>query len=396
MFVSFFYEMKNAGIPVSPTAFLTLHRAFSAGLVGSLEDFYITARTVLLKSERYFDLFDEIFAHHFHGAEMPETLADEMDEAVRMLLGEWLKDPRQLSDFLGVDEETLAKLSPEELEAYFKARMLEQTERHDGGNKWIGTGGTSPVGHSGFHPGGMRVGGISRNKSAIKVAMERRYKDYSIEKPLTRSLVGEAMKRLRHMRPEGPRDQVNVDATITNTIKNGGEIEIVFDRRLKDRLKVVLAIDNGGWSMDPHVAVVQTLFDHAGAQFKELKTLYFHNTVYDTLWAHPSRMMKPVALNDLTRLDPETRLIMVGDASMAPWELMFASGSIYYGEKTARPSIECLRFLAQTFPHNAWLNPVPQYDWGYTRTIIEIAKIFPMFELTLDGLEKAVARLMAR
>jgi uncharacterized protein with von Willebrand factor type A (vWA) domain len=396
MFVNFFYEMKGAGIPVSPTAFLTLHRALAAGLVASLEDFYIASRTVLLKSERYFDLFDRIFAHHFHGAEMPEDMEDELDEAIRMLLGDWLKDPRQLSDFLGMDESALAKLSPEELVEYFKARLKDQTERHDGGNRWIGTGGTSPVGHSGYHPGGMRVGGVSRNKSAIKVAMERRYKDYSIQQPLTQSMVGEAMKRLRHMIPAGPKDQVNVDATITRTIKNGGEIEIVFDRRLKDRLKVILAIDNGGWSMDPHIAVVQTLFDHARAQFKELKTFYFHNTVYDTLWAHPSRRRKPVPLMELTKLDPDTRLIMVGDASMAPWELMFASGSINFGEKNARPSIECLRFLTEIFPHHAWLNPVPQFDWGYTRTIIEIAKIFPMFELTLDGLAKAVARLMAK
>jgi len=396
MFVGFFYEMKGAGIPVSPTAFLTLHKALTAGLVTSLEDFYVASRTVLLKSERYFDLFDQIFAHHFHGTEMPDDMEEELEEAIRMLLGDWLKDPRQLSDFLGIDESTLAKLTPEELVEYFKARLRDQTERHDGGNRWIGTGGTSPVGHSGYHPGGMRVGGVSRNKSAIKVAMERRYKDYSIQQPLTQSMVGEALKRLRHMIPAGPKDQVNVDATISRTIKNGGEIEIVFDRRLKDRLKVILAIDNGGWSMDPHIAVVQTLFDHARAQFKDLKTLYFHNTVYDTLWAHSSRRRDAVSLMELAKLDPETRLIMVGDASMAPWELMFSSGSIYYGEKNARPSIECLRFMTGMFPHHVWLNPVPEYDWGYTRTIIEIAKIFPMFELTLDGLAKAVARLMAK
>ena len=396
MFVGFFYEMKNAGIPVSPTAFLTLHRALATGLVNSLEDFYVASRTVLLKSERWFDLYDQIFAHYFHGAEMPEAFEDEMDEAIRMLLGEWLKDPKELSEFLGIDEDALAKLSPEELEEYFKARLNDQTGRHDGGNRWIGTGGTSPVGHSGYHPGGMRVGGVSRNKSALKVAMERRYKDYSVQQPLTQAMVGEAMKRLRHMVPEGPKDQVNVEDTISRTIQNGGEIEIVFDRRLKDRLKVILAIDNGGWSMDPHIAVVQTLFDHARAQFKELKTLYFHNTVYDILWADPTRRTKPVPLADLAKRDSDTRLIMVGDASMAPWELVSASGSIYYGDKSRHPSIECLRFLTQVFPHSVWLNPVPEYDWGYTRTIVEIAKIFPMFELTLDGLEKAVARMMAK
>mgnify|MGYP001820388515 CR=1 FL=1 len=250
MFVGFFYEMKHAGIPVSPTAFLTLHRALSTGLVTSLEDFYVASRSVLLKSERWFDLFDQLFSHHFHGVEMPEAFEEEVDEAIRLLLGEWLKDPRELSEFLGIDESALAKLTPEELEEYFKARLRDQTGRHDGGNRWIGTGGTSPVGHSGYHPGGMRVGGVSRNKSALKVAMERRYKDYSVQQPLTQAMVGEAMKRLRHMVPEGPKDLVNVDATISKTIQNGGEIEIVFDRRLRDRLKVILAVDNGGWSME--------------------------------------------------------------------------------------------------------------------------------------------------
>lgn len=396
MFIDFFYQFKSAGVPVSPTAFLTLHRAFAGGLVTSLEDFYIASRSILLKNERYFDFFDRLFAHYFHGAEMPDSIEDELADAVRLLLGEWLKDPRTLSHFLGIDETTLRKLTPEQLEAYFKERLREQTERHDGGNKWVGTGGTSPVGHSGFHPGGMRVGGISRNKSAVKVAMDRRYKDYSIEKPLTQSMVGEALKRLRNMIPVGPKDKVNVDATISRTIRNGGEIEIVFDRSLKDRLKVILAIDNGGWSMDPHINLVQTLFDYARAQFKDLQTYYFHNTVYETLWAHPSRQIKPVALTQLARMDPETRLIMVGDASMAPWELMFANGSIYFGEKNKRPSIECLALLTQMFPHHVWLNPVPRETWGYTRTIIEIARIFPMFELTLDGLEKAVGRLMTK
>ncbi len=396
MFVDFFYQLKNAGVPVSPTAFLTLHRAFSGGLVTSLEDFYIASRSILLKHERHFDFFDRLFAHCFQGAEMPDSLEEELTDAVRLLLGEWLKDPRTLSHFLGIDEATLSKLTPEQLEAYFKERLEEQTERHEGGNKWIGTGGTSPVGHSGFHPGGMRVGGVSRNKSAVKVAMDRRYRDYSIQQPLTQSMVGEALKRLRNMIPVGPKDRVNVDETISRTIKNGGEIEIVFDRSLKDRLKVILAIDNGGWSMDPHIHLVQTLFDYTRAQFKDLKTYYFHNTVYETLWAHPSRRKKPVSMTQLTRMDPETRLIMVGDASMAPWELMFSNGSIYFGEKNTRSSIECMSILAKIFPHHVWLNPVSRETWGYTRTIIEIAKIFPMFELTLDGLEKAVERLMEK
>jgi uncharacterized protein with von Willebrand factor type A (vWA) domain len=252
------------------------------------------------------------------------------------------------------------------------------------------------VGHSGYHPGGMRVGGVSRNKSAVKVAMDRRYKDYSWEGPLTQPMIGEALKRLRNMRPTGPRDQVNIDATIRQTLKNAGEIEIVFERSLKDRLKVILAIDNGGWSMDPYIPVVQTLFDYARAQFKELKTYFFHNTVYDHLWEDSTRYKKPQRVEEMSRLDPETRLILVGDASMAPYELMAADGSIHVETRSTRSSIEQLRFLARTFPHSVWLNPVPQRMWRYTHTITVIAGIFPMFELSLDGLADAVAQLMAK
>jgi uncharacterized protein with von Willebrand factor type A (vWA) domain len=287
-------------------------------------------------------------------------------------------------------------LSPEELIEYFKERLREQTEAHHGGNHWIGTGGTSPVGHSGYHPGGMRVGGISRNKSAVKVAMDRRYKDYSLNGPLTQSMMGEALKRLRNMVPAGPKDQVNIDATIYQTMKNGGEIEIIFDRRLKDRLKVILAIDNGGYSMDPYVPVVQTLFDYTRAQFKDVQTYFFHNTIYGSLWADPARYKKPQAIDGFARIDPETRFIIVGDASMAPYELMAADGSIHLEERSGQPSIECLKFLAKTFSHSVWLNPITAGMWGYTQTINVIRDIFPMFELSIDGLEKAISHLMSK
>lgn len=396
MFVDFFYKLKEVGIPVSPTAFLTLQKALRNGLVDSLDDFYTAARAILVKSERYFDLYDQVFAHHFQGAELPDYEGVELDELARTMLEAWLQNPRELSKLLGMDESALTKLTPEELIEYFKERLKDQTEAHHGGAKWIGTGGYSPVGHSGYHPGGMRVGGVSGNKSAVKVAMDRRYKDYSQRGLLTHAMVGEALKRLRNLIPVGPEDQVNIDDTIYQTMKNAGEIEIVFDRRLKDRLKVILAIDNGGWSMDPYIPVVQTLFDYSRNQFKELKTYFFHNTIYSTLWGDPARYKKPRRLEEFARQDPQTRLIMVGDASMAPYELMASDGSIHLEERSGLPSLECLNFLAQTFPHSVWLNPVPASMWNYTRTISVIREIFPMFELTLDGLEEAVTHLMAK
>jgi uncharacterized protein len=395
MFTSFFYLLRQVGIPVSPTSFLRLQKALQMGLITSIDDFYTAARSILVKSERYFDLYDQAFAHRFEGAELKEPEEFELSEVARSMLEEWLKDPEAVADALGMDKEALNKLSPEELLQYFLDRLKEQTEAHHGGSKWIGTGGTSPVGHSGYHPGGMRVGGMSRNKSAVKVAMDRRYRDYSQEGPLTQAQIGEALKRLRNMVPTGPKDVVNIDETIYQTMKNAGEIEIIFERSLKDRLKVILAIDNGGWSMDPYIEMVQTLFNYARAQFKEVKTFFFHNTIYDHIWEDPPRFKKPVRVDDLARRDPETRFIIVGDASMAPYELMATDGSIHIEERSTLPSYERLRFIANTFRHSAWLNPKMAAEWPYTRTISAIREIFPMFELTIDGLEKAVAHLMS-
>ena len=249
MFVDFFYLLKKVGIPVSPTSFLRLQKALSMGLINSIDDFYTGARTILVKSERYFDLYDQVFAHRFQGVELKDPDEVELSEVVHGLLDEWLKNPRELAEILGVKEEDLSKLSPEELIKYFLDRLKEQTEAHHGGGKWIGTGGTSPVGHSGYHPGGMRVGGVSRGKSAVKVAMDRRYRDYSQEGPLTQSQMAEALKRLRNMVPFGPKDKVNIDKTIYDTMKNCGEIEIVFDRSLRigSRSSLPSTMEDGRW-----------------------------------------------------------------------------------------------------------------------------------------------------
>jgi uncharacterized protein with von Willebrand factor type A (vWA) domain len=396
MFTKFFYLLRHVGIPATPTSFLKLQKALGMGLVTSIDDFYTAARSILVKSERYFDLYDQVFAHYFEGAELKEPDEFELTELARAMLEQWLKDPETIAVALGEDEEELKKLSPDELLEYFLERLKEQTEEHHGGSKWIGTKGTSPVGHSGYHPGGMRVGGVSMNKSAVKVAMDRRYRDYSQEGPLTQAQMGEALKRLRNMIPVGPKDVVNIDETIYQTTKNGGEIDIIFDRRLKDRLSVIIAIDNGGWSMDPYIEVVQVLFNYVRAQFKELKTFFFHNTIYDALWEDASRYKKPVKVDELVRRDSETRFIIVGDASMAPYELMATDGSIHIEERTMKPSYERLQFIADTFPHSVWLNPRMANEWSYTRTIGMIREIFPMFELTIDGLEEAVTHLMKK
>jgi len=396
VFTDFFYTLKKVGIPVSPTSFLRLQKALKMGVINSLDDFYIAARSILVKSERYFDIYDQVFAHHFKGAELETPDERTISEIARAMLDEWLKNPKELAEALGVDESKLSKMSPEELIKYFFERLKDQAEEHHGGGKWIGTGGTSPVGHSGYHPGGMRIGGVSRNKSAVKVAMDRRYRDYSQDGPITQSQMGEALKRLRNMVPVGPKDQINIDETIYQTMKNAGEIEIVYDRSLRDRLKVMLVIDNGGWSMEPYIEVVRTLFYYSRAQFKDIKTFFFHNTIYDNLWEDPSRMRKSFPVDELVRLDPETRVIIVGDASMAPYELMSTDGSIHLEERSGQPSYKRLQFISETFHHSVWLNPKMADEWPYTRTINMIREIFPMFELTLDGLEGAVNYMIIR
>ena len=396
MFAEFFYTLRDRGIPVSPTGFLRLQEALDKGLIMNLEDLYCISRAVMIKSERYFDMYDRVFAHYFKGSELPENTMDEIEKAIAAMLEEWLKDPAQMAEFLGMSVEDVKKLTPEELEEYFRQRLKDQTERHDGGNRWIGTGGTSPVGHSGFHPGGMRVGGASQSHSAVKVALERRYRDYSQDQRLGPAQISDALKRLRYMVPAGPKDSLNIEKTIRETMKNAGEIEIVFDRRLRDKLKVVLMIDNGGYSMDPFVNVVQVLFNHAKSQFKDVKFYFFHNTVYSRVYSDSQRQSKPFAIEDFARMDPETRLIIVGDASMAPYELYSRYGSIYYGSQLQRPSVETLVFLAKTFRHSVWLNPKHEYTWPGTETVMAISEIFPMYELTLNGLDDAVGHLMKK
>ncbi len=395
MFIDFFYKLKDVGVPVTATSFLTLHRAVASDLVGSLDDLYTTARTVLVKNEKYFDIYDQVFAHVFQGIELADVDSEALELLAESMLDEWLRNPKEVADALGIDEKKLSHLSPDELLEYFKERLKDQDGRHDGGSKWIGTGGTSPVGHSGHHPGGLRVGGVSRNKSALQVAGERRFRDYSTHGPLTRSSMGEALKKLRNLVPQGAKNELNVDATIYQTMRNGGEIEMIFERAVVDRLKVVLAIDNGGWSMEPHVEMVQALFNYSKSEFKDLKTYFFHNTIYDLLWQDPARYKNPLAISQFSKIDPETRFIVVGDASMAPYELMSTDGSIYAFERSGKPSIEQLKFLNNFFSRSVWLNPIPENHWPYTHTINVIRSIFPMFELSLDGLDKAVKHLMS-
>ncbi|MBN1662937.1 MAG: hypothetical protein JW943_04980 [Deltaproteobacteria bacterium] len=378
MFNRFFYDLKSKGVPVSPKSFLVMQKALSLGAIRSIDDLYTCARAILVKSEKHFDAYDEAFAAYFRSAAAAPDPAEWVDIAEAMI-EDWLKNPADIAAALSFAAAAADRLSREELRDLFIKRLQEQNERHDGGEYWIGTKGASLFGNSGANPGAMHVGKSSGSRSAVASALERRYKSYSVDAPLTLSQVGEALKRLRRMTPAGPRDALNIEKTIYETMRSGGEIEIVYDRRLQDRLKVALIIDNGGTSMDAYINTIQVLFSYAHSQFKELNTYYFHNCIYREVWEDAERTKMPVSLAELIRKAPQTRLIIVGDASMALGEI---DGSLYT--------------LAKTFPHVAWLNPVPRDFWFMTETIGAIRKILPMFELTLDGLDRAVKHLMRR
>ena len=395
MFEGFFNQLRARGLPVSPTGFLRLQKALEAGLVESLGDFYAVARAVLVKSERHFDLYDRIFATYFEGKEWEDPAAA-LTEDLRQTLAEWLKDPAFLAGLPEDEQEKMRGMDPDELVQYFMDRLNDQTEAHQGGSRWIGTGGTSPVGHGGFHPGGMRVGGGPGRSSAIKVAMDRRYVDYSEDRPLTERQMGEALRALRAMAPMGPKDRLNVDESIKETVRQAGEISLVFDRGLRDKLSVFLFIDNGGYSMWPYMVLTRALFHHARDSFRRLRTFFFHNCVYDTVWEDPRRRDKPVSLQEILRADPDTRVIFLGDASMAPYELLHRRGSIDFTSSQVRPGMECLQDLADRFPKSVWLNPSPEERWDWslgTFTIDHIRRVFPMHDLTLPGLERAIERL---
>jgi uncharacterized protein with von Willebrand factor type A (vWA) domain len=282
-----------------------------------------------------------------------------------------------------------------ELMALFEERLRTQTERHEGGSRFIGTGGTSPFGNAGAGPPGVRVGGESRGGTALKVAGERRYRDYARDRTVGRGEMGEVFRMLRDLRREGPKLELDVEATIRETERLAGEIEPVFVRSLRDRLELVLLIDNGGFSMDPFTPMVARLFQEARRSFRKLDILYFHNTVYDVVY-RDARRSSGVPMGEILARPAFTRLLFVGDASMGANELESEYGNVNYWEAQSRTSREWLELLAERFRHAAWLNPKPAATWPRTRgsyTIREIGRVIPMFDMSLEGVSRAVDRL---
>ncbi len=389
MIVDFILDLRREGLKVGPLEAVTLARALVMGLhESSLEGFYDVSRALLVHREADLDAFDRAFSKRFRGIAVASL-------DVVKVLEDWLRDPAKLKLLSEEERKAIEALSIDELKAMLEERLREQKGRHEGGNKWIGTGGTSPFGSGGFHPSGVRIGG-GGGRSAIAVADARRFKNYRSDVVLDVRAIEVALGKLKALAREGE-PELDVDETIDATARQAGELEIVLRPPRKPNVKVLLLMDVGG-SMDPHAELVSKLFSAAkrASNFRKLESYYFHNAIYGRVY-EDAAMREPVRVSELLRqLDRSWKLVMLGDALMHPAELIGGSWSTWQNDR-GRGDMNALGWfheLATHFDRHAWLNPEPEAYWNGTAE--QIRKVFPMFELTLDGLGEAVRHLSRR
>jgi len=388
MFTDFFYTLKERKVPVSITEWMALMEALSRGYISSLNDFYYLARAILVKSEAYYDQYDVAFQEYFKGIEAPPEIMEQVLD--------WLKDP--INRMLLSDEERalLDSMELDELLRELEKRLKEQTEQHDGGDYWIGRGGTSPFGHSGQHPGGVRIGGGGGGGSAMQIAEQRQFRNYRHDLTLDIRQIEVALKGLRQLNRIGPEDELDLDKTIDATCKNAGELEFIWRRDRKNAVKLLLLMDAGG-SMDPFADLCSLLFSaaHSSSHFKDFQYYYFHNCIYDTVYKDIERRDGMGTDHLLRTVEPDYKVILVGDAWMATSELIDMYGAIYYYERNHKAGVVRLKQIADHFTHCVWLNPEPPRFWNHP-TVLTIGKVFPMFELTIDGLRQAIRKLIVK
>ncbi|HZX97577.1 MAG TPA: VWA domain-containing protein [Myxococcales bacterium] len=387
MFVPFLYELRERGVKVGAQEALSVAQALGLGLhKGTLDGFYEVARALCVHREQDLDAFDRAFAHHFRGV-TEEALAI-TDEVLQ-----WLAQPVSRRQLTEMEKELLERLDLAEARERLRKRLREQRERHDRGNKWVGTAGTSPHGSAGTHPTGIKVGDAPGGRSALEIAAERNFRDLRSDVTLDTRHIEVALRRLRAFVREGALDELDVEATIDKTARNAGELEIALRPQRRSNLRVLLLLDVGG-SMDPHADVCERLFSAAkrATHFKELRTYYFHNCVYGRLYDSAALIQGTSVPQLLEECDPTWRLIVVGDALMSPWELQSGGSRWSFSEDSGAPGIAWLMHLAGHFGHAAWLNPEPQVAWYGTAEIIR--RVFPMYRMTQDGLLEAVHHLM--
>ncbi len=388
MLIDFFLHLKARKLPVSTKEFLTLLEAIQAGLAGhSRDDFYFLARSSLVKDESHFDRFDQAFGEYFKGIESIPGLEVDLPE-------EWLKAMMQ-KHLTPEEKAKLEKLGWDKLMEEFKNRLKEQKGRHQGGSKWVGSGGTSPFGNSGYHPEGIRVGGESAgNRTAVKVWDQREYRNLDDSVELGTRNIKVALRRLRRFARQGAPDELDLDGTITATARNAGYLDLQMRPERHNAVKVLIFFDVGG-SMDDHVKVCEELFSACRTEFKHMEYFYFHNCVYDHVWRDSARRHseRTSTLDVIHKYGPEYKLIFVGDATMSPYEILQPNGSIEYSNTEA--GAVWLRRLADAYPSMAWLNPEAERTWDYRQSIGIIRQILgeKMFPLTLDGLTRAISHL---
>ncbi len=389
MLTNFFFTLRAAKLPVSVKEYLTLLEALKEGVIGpSIDDFYFLARTTLVKDEALFDKFDRAFSAYFKGVELLTDFGKEIPL-------EWLK--KVLENELSPEQKAaIEKMGWDELMQTLKKRLEEQKERHEGGSKWIGTGGTSPFGHGGYNPQGIRIGGPGKNKSAVKVWDQRAYKDYDDSLELGTRNIKVALRRLRRFAREGSELELDLDDTIHCTAANAGMLDIKLVPERHNKVKVLLLMDVGG-TMDEHIHRVEELFSAAKSEFKHLEFYYFHNCVYDFMWKNNRRRFseKSATFDVIRKYNKDWRLIFVGDATMSPYEILQPGGSVEYNNE--EPGAEWLQRLTHAFPKYAWINPEPQGVWQYRQSISIMQQLMHqrMFPLTLAGLEGAM-RLLSK
>jgi hypothetical protein len=392
MFLDLFYGLRDEGVPVAVQEWQAFLTALEQGLHGSsLLRFYHLGRACLVKSETYFDAYDRVFARVFKGVE--GAFGDDVTTEIL----EWLKQAKDLPRLTPEQLAALERLTADELMRRFLETLAKQTERHDGGDRWVGTGGRSPYGNNGTHPTGIRVGGESRSRSAMKVAEERRFADYRTDVTMDARQMRVALRRLRQLTRTGDATELDLDETIDETCKNAGEIELVFRPPRKNDVRLLLLMDVGG-TMDPYVDSMSQLLTalHEERGLRAFEPYYFHNCLYDHVYSR-ARMLSVDAVPTgdlLRRLDPRWKVVLVGDAAMHPAELLEPYGNIDPRRHAATPGIAWLRRVVEHFDRAVWVNPEPPKEWEYVQTTRVIRRLVPMFHLSVDGITSAVQALV--
>jgi uncharacterized protein with von Willebrand factor type A (vWA) domain len=389
MFLAFFYALREEKVPVAIQDWLALVEALQKGLHRTaLTSFYNVARACLIKTEANYDAFDRAFLRVFSDVEGALSVDEEILK--------WLEDARNVRELTPEQLNMLKALTAQELMDQLQRTLEEQRERHDGGSRWVGTGGTSPHGNNGVHPTGIRVGGQSRNRSAMKVAQSRSYVGYRTDLTMDVRQMKMALRRLRTLTRVGTATELDLDGTIDETCRNAGEIEFKFRPPRRNDVRLLLLLDVGG-TMDPHAHLMGQLVSALKQShgLRECRSYYFHNCIYHAVYQHPwLRPADAVPVAQLMReLDGRWKLMVVGDAAMHPAELLGTWGAIDHLQAVEKPGVEWLQILRRHFERAVWVNPDPSGAWG-GRTTQVIRGIFPMYQLSVQGLEDAVRALV--